>query len=257
MTGKLLVCLAGVVCLLASSQAVAARMLITPVSAEAQGSDPARAPGADDALASLRAVVSRAVESAALDHLPDVEVLTPGALEQKLELDLARACTGEGDDAACVVEFASALGVDWVLRPRLSRVGGAVHLTLSLYDGARPQLVAQASCTADANDSEGLLRQVPGLVVEVAKKARIPVLEGSEDPPLAAMALLGAGATGLALGAVLATGSAVGDLQYFDAKLDREGARTWESARLFAWGAAGACVVGGTALLVVGALAWE
>lgn len=232
-------------------------MLVTPVSAEASSNDAERAPGTDDALASLRAVVSRAVESAALDHLPDVEVLTPGALEQKLELDLARACTGDGDDAACVVEFASALGVDWVLRPRLSRVGGAVHLTLSLYDGARPQLVAQASRTADADDSEGLLRQVPELVVELARKARIPVVEGSAGPPLAALAPLGAGAAGLALGAVLATGSAVGDLQYFDAKLDREGARTWESVRLFAWGAAGACVVGGTALLVAGAFAWE
>ena len=243
MTGKLLAGLSCAALTLASSGAAATRMLVAPMPGEANGG--------------LPAVVARAVESAALNHLPDVEVVTPGALEQKLELDLARSCAGEGDDAACVVEFASALGVDYVLRQRLSQVGGATHLTLSLYDGARPQLLAQGSRSAASDDADHLLDQIPALLVEVAKKARLPVDDAQAGLPVLGLALVGGGAVGLALGALGAGASALVDAQYFDAKLYRDSSRTWEGARLVSYGVAGASLVGGAALVAAGALTWE
>lgn len=243
MTGKLLARLACTALALACPAANATRLLVAPLPGEANGG--------------FAAVLSRAVESAALDRLQDVEVVTPGALEQKLELDMVKACTGDGDDAACVVEFAAAMGVDYVLRQRLSEVKGDLHLTLSLYDGARAQLVAQGTRAAPADAPDRLLEQVPALVVEIARKARMPVAEDDGGPSVAGAALLGTGALGLALGVLGASGSALLDAQYFDAQLDRDGARTWEGARLFAYGAAGATAVAGVALLTTGVLLWE
>lgn len=239
MTGKLLL----TVLVLGAGPVHATRLLIAPLPGEAHGG--------------VAAVLSRAVESAALERLPDLVVLTPAALEQQLELGLARACAGDGDDAACVIEFASALDADWVLRQRLSEVQGSLHLTLSLFDGKRAELVAQATLSAPAGDVDRLVRQAPQLVVEVARKARIPVTEEPAGPSLAGLALVGAGATGVALGALGAGGSLLVESQYLGAHLDRDGARSWEGARVLAWGTSAACVLAGAALVTAGALAWQ
>ncbi len=202
-------------------------------------------------------MVSRAVESAALEALPDMVVLTPAALEQQLELGLARACAGDGDDAACVVEFAAALDADWVLRPRLTEAQGSLHLTLSLFDGKRAELVAQATRSARVGAVDALTAQVPGMVVDVARKARIPVAEAARAPSPASLALVGGGVAGVALGVIAGGGSTLVEAQYLGARLDRGQAETWERARPFAWGAAAACTVAGVASLVAGALVWE
>lgn len=228
---------------LGAAPAHATRLLIAPLPGEAQGG--------------VAAVLSRAVESAALDRLPDLVVLTPTALEQQLELGLARACAGEGDDAACVIEYAAALDADWVLRQRLSEAQGSLHLTLSLFDGKRAELVAQATRSAPADDVDRLTREVPALVTELAKKARIPVAVEPLGPSPVGLALVGAGATGLALGALAAGGSLFVESQYLGAQLDRDGARAWEGARLLAWGASAAGVVVGGAMVTAGALLWE
>ncbi|MCC7069710.1 MAG: hypothetical protein IT383_00195 [Deltaproteobacteria bacterium] len=221
----------------------AARLLITPVPGETQGG--------------VAELMSRAVESAALEQLPDLVVLTPAALEQQLELGLARACAGDGDDAACVVEFAAALDADWVLRPRLSEAQGSMHLTLSLFDGKRAELVAQATRSARVGEVDRLREQVPGLVADVARKARIPLVAPSAGPSVAGVALVGGGALALALGALGAGGSLLVEGQYLGAHLDRAQARTWEGARILAWGASAATVIAGAAALSAGVLVWE
>lgn len=243
MTGKLPASLAALAIALAAPSARATRLLIAPLPGEAQGG--------------VAALLSRAVETAALEQLPDVVVVTPGAIEQKLELDLARACNGDGDDAACVVEFAAALNADFVLRQRLSEAQGALHLTLSVYDGARAELIAQGTRSAPAGEVERLAEQIPGLVVDVANKAHLPVVAAHAGPSLAGIALVGTGAAGLALGALGAGGTLLVEAQYLDARLDRDGARAWEGARLVAYGATAATVMAGAALMTAGALVWE
>lgn len=243
MPGKLPQLAAVLACAVWAPAAHATRLLIAPVPGEALGG--------------AAAVMSRAVESAALEHLPDLVVLTPAALEQQLELGLARACAGDGDDAACVVEFAAALDADWVLRPRLSEAQGSMHLTLSLFDGKRAELVAQATRAAPVGSVDRLTAQVPALVVDVARKARIPVVPIAAGPSAAGIALVSTGAVGLALGALGGGGSVLMEAQYLGAKLDRDAASTWEGARLFAWGTSAACVVVGAAAVTAGALVWE
>lgn len=144
-------------------------------------------PGDSD---SSRALTS-AIETAILKTALDANVVTPRALDSQLEIDLAKACVTDGDDAACVVNFAQALGVDYVVQSRLGRLGDLSLLTIAIYDGKKAGLLAQGVRRAPSHRPDVLLDGVDGLVAELALAANLRVAdESSGPPPVAAYAEL-------------------------------------------------------------------
>lgn len=223
--------------LLGASGAHAARIFVAPL----PGDDP-------EALA-----LTRAVETAVLKRVVDADVVTPRALDTKVELELLKACQS-GDDTSCVVDFAQSMGVDWVIRPQLAALGDRVILTLSLYDGQRAALVGQGERHAPRARPEQLLEEVPDLVVEVARAGRLRVIvPRAPAPPVLAFTALGAGAlVVLASAATHALTFAVLEPSYQKAEMSRDDARAWEAARPVAIGAPVLGYLGGAALLGVG-----
>lgn len=194
---------------------------------------------------------TRTIESAVLKKVVGVDVVTPRALDTKLELDLVKACD-TGDDTACVVDFAQSMGVQYVLRSTLARLGDTSLLTVSLYDGRRAALLAQGQRTATA--TQGLLGEVPGLVLEVARAADLTVVvEKPKAPPYVAIAEV----TG---GSVVLLGSVATHLvsflliepSYNRADFSRSDAGTWELTRPVAFGAPVVGYLVGAGLVGVG-----
>lgn len=197
--------------------------------------------------------MTRAVESAVLAKVVGVDVITPAALDNKLELDLINACkAGAADDASCVVDFAQSMGVQYVLRSSLVKLDDTSVLTISLYDGRRASLLGQASRTD--RSAAKLLSTVPGLVAEVAQSGGLSVV--AERPrPSAAMPI-----AEIVGGSVVVLGSAlthvvsflVVEPAYQRAEFDRQAAGTWEFTRPFAFAVPVLGYIGGAALIGVG-----
>lgn len=200
--------------------------------------------------------LSRAIESAVLARVIGIDdVVTPSALDAKLEIDLAKACT-TGDDASCVVDFAQSLGVQYVMRPSLSRLDGTSMLTISLYDGKRASLLGQGM--RQARETSRLLDEMRPLVAEVAQAAGLNV--AVERPkPSAVPAIIE-----ITSGSVLVVASAVTHAMsllvvepgYQRAEFTRDDARTWEAARPFAYGLPVLGYIAGATLIGIGVYAW-
>lgn len=194
---------------------------------------------------------TRAIESAALKRIVGVDVVTPRALDTKLELDLVKACDS-GDDSACVVDFAQAMGVQYVLRATLGRLGDASLLTVSLYDGRRAALLGQGQRTEAS--MERLLGVVPDLVVEVAKASGLAVVvdRPRATPYLAIAEITGGGVVLLGSAATHAVAFLLIEPAYNRADLARGDAATWELTRPLAFGAPVIGYLAGAGLVGVG-----
>ncbi len=199
--------------------------------------------------------LTSAVETAVLKKVVEADVVTPSALDTKLEIDLVTACRGDGDDAACVVDFAQGMGVDYVVRTTLARLGHTRILTIAVYDGHRAALLGQAQRKAER--AEDLVDAVPDAVVEAAKAAELRVVvERVKAPPYLAYGALAGGAVVLA-GSLAAHAVALGvfEADYEKAAYTRDQARGWELARPFAYGLPVAGYLAGAGLVVVGIVA--
>jgi hypothetical protein len=174
-------------------------------------------------------VLTRTIETAVLQKLVGVDIVTPRALESKLDADLAKACTGEGDDASCVVDFAQAMGVDYVMRTQLAHLGDARVLTISLYSGKRAALIGQAQ--KKATRIEELVDDAPNLVAEVAKAADLrTVVEAPKTVPYLAYSEIGGGAVVLlASAATHAIAFGLVEPAYEKASFDKNGDELWEN----------------------------
>jgi hypothetical protein len=231
-------------------------LLLAPGAAHARGMFVAPVPPARGEVTEAEAdALTRAIESAVLAKVIGVEVVTPRALDAKLEIDLVRACE-TGDDASCVVDFAQSMGVDYVLRPSLERLGDTRVLTVSLYDGRRAALLGQGSRTGPS--AERLLDDVRGLVTEVARAGGLSVVvERPRSSPVGPIAEIASGSVVL-LGsaATHAVALLVVEPSYQRAEFDRDGARSWELARPVAVVAPLLGYVAGAALVGLGVLTW-
>jgi hypothetical protein len=200
------------------------------------------------------AAVGRAVETAVLDRIPSLAVITPRSLGDKLEVDIVKACQG-GDDASCTAQFSDALGVDLVFRPTLARLGDLVILTLSIYDVKTGAVRAQGQRRAPKSAPEELLTQIPGLVEEVGARAQLPVRVTVKKPfPTGSVVSITAGSALVLGGAGLAAYGIWQELRYQGAELSREEASSWEGARLLVFGGGAVVVVAGAVLIGYGVM---
>lgn len=237
------------VCLFAGSAQAATRILVTPIPGSAK----------DDTARTL----TRAVETAIAAAVDEGEIVTPQALDTAVEIAAARDCVGDDNSAvvsSCLSELADAIDVEFIARPSLGRLGSELVLTLTLLDGARAVVVAQAQRRADASSPEALLDQIPGLAKEVAKAADIAATgKKKRTVPVAAIGVSVGGAVVAAVGAVAlgVRGSLAGD--YEDGDLDRDDARAYEAIDApFLFGGIGSVVVGGAvALAGAGFAVWS
>ena len=207
--------------LLASSTALASTIFVAPV------------PGDNDG------VLTRAVETAVLKKVAGADVVTPRALDTKLEIDLVKACNGEsasGDDASCVVDFAQGMGVDYVLRTTLAKLGDQRVMTMSIYHGHRAALLGQAQ-RKESSFAE-LVDDVPDLVKEVARSAELRVVvDDIKSPPYVAYGEVGGGVVLVAGSALAHVAAFLLENDYESAKYDRDTAHLWELTRPVAYGA--------------------
>jgi hypothetical protein len=194
------------------------------------------------------------VETAILDRIPSLSVVTPRSLGDKVEIDLIKACQGN-DDASCTAQFSEALGVELVLRPSLSRLGDVLILTLSLYDTRSAAVLSQGQRQAARDQPEELLSQIPGLVEEIGTRAGLEVRREVKKPfPTAAVAAVSVGGALVLGGAGLAGFALWQELRYQGAELSRDDAASWESARLLVVGGAALVGLAGSVLVGYGAM---
>jgi hypothetical protein len=235
---------------------VLAALLLFAIEARATSVFVAPVPAVRGAVSETEAAaMTRAIESAVLARIVGVDVVTPSALDAKLEIDLVKACS-TGDDTSCVVDFAQSMGVQYVMRSSLTRLDGTSLLTVSLYDGQRAALLGQAQRSARATSE--LLAQARPVVVEVAQSAGLSVVVERQKPSALVPALEIGG------GALVVLGSAathvvsllVVEPTYADAEFTRDEARAWEFARPFAYGVPLLGYIAGATLVGIGVWTW-
>lgn len=235
---------------------VLALLLLFAIEARATSVFVAPVPAVRGAVTEVEAgAMTRAIESAVLARIVGVDVVTPSALDAKLEIDLVKACE-TGDDTSCVVDFAQSMGVQYVMRSSLTRLDGTSLLTVSLYDGKRAALLGQAQRSAPVTSA--LLAEARPLVVEVAQSAGLSVV--MEQPKRQALvpALEIGGGLVLVLGsaATHAVSLFVIEPQYTNAEFTRDEARAWEFSRPFAYGLPLLGYIAGATLVGLGVWSW-
>jgi hypothetical protein len=199
--------------------------------------------------------MTRAIESAVLARVVGVDVVTPSALDAKLEIDLVKACN-TGDDASCVVDFAQSMGVQYVMRSSLTRLDGTSLLTVSLYDGKRAALLGQGQRSARATAE--LLKDARPLVVEVAQSAGLSVTVERPQPSAVLPVLEIAGGTAIVIGSAAAhlLSFFVFEAAYQRAEYTAEEATAWELARPAAYGLPVLGYIAGASLIGLGIWSW-
>lgn len=85
--------------------------------------------------------------------LAGVLVTTPSEIQAVLGIERQRQLLGCSDEAACVTDIASALGVDGVLTGAVAKVGSAYQLNVKVIDSKNGAGLSVASVSA-ANDTE-------------------------------------------------------------------------------------------------------
>jgi hypothetical protein len=216
-------------CMYASSSWAArpVRVLVAPVASD---EDPGSA-----------ATLSHEIETSVREASADLDVVTTSAIDTKVALGCLT-----GDDTSCIVELADSAGVDAVIRSHLGHVGRETVLTLAVIDGKHASVLAQSSRRVAANNTAHLLDELPGLAAEVLHKA------GLVSRPIAIPVTLtvvgGVVLAGAALGVVAST---LWTLDYNNAKLTRDDAKTFESLAPVAWiGAIAGVALGATATTI-------
>ncbi len=215
------------------------RILVTPIVA---------AEGADSSEVERNRTLTRSVETALRAAIPDVEIVTPAALDAAIELETVRDCVDAEVTGSCLTELADAVDVDYIARPHLGRVGDELVLTLALLDGHRALVVAQGQRRARADRPADLLDAIDALAVALAADAKLGAAASSTRGgglPMVPIAASVGGAVVAGVGATLliVRGSIAGPYDAGDLAL--EDARGYEAInRPFLIGGIGAVVVG-------------
>ncbi len=197
-----------------TSRLLASALLAAAFSSPASAAAPRRSVAVPE-VGGLGEVDSKAIAGlspvlvAEVARLP-LRVLAGSDLRAMLSFDRQRKLLG-CTEASCLEEIGGALGVDYLLVPEVSRLGGTWLLSLTLLDVARHQAVARAN--RRASGLEGLLDATPAAVREVfaalqlSPAASAPQAEAHPDRTLgyvldAAGAALIAGGAGFGLAAL-------------------------------------------------------
>jgi hypothetical protein len=211
---------------------------------------PVQAPGVDDAAAATRTLGS-AIEVALHDAVPGAELVTGASLDAVVQVNDARDCLAVDGVASCLSELADALDVDYLARPQYGRLGSEHVLSLSLIDGRRAVVVAQAQRVA--GDVVLLLDAIPGLARDIAADAG---LVRPPSPLAVAAAVAGVGVVVGGAGAIALGVQELARDEYLLGNLDAGPAGVFEATELSVlYGGLVAVGVGVVAVVVAAGLA--
>lgn len=132
------------------------------------------------------ATAATALFSNELQSFGAFDVVTSDAIQSVVAIERQKQLLGCPDESSCLAELAGALGVDWIVIGRVSRVGETLTVDVSLIEA---RTAARKSSAVESAATEGALLKK---VAPVAGKVMAPLLRASAATVLVTASEVGA-----------------------------------------------------------------